>query len=72
MTITIDPKSLEGKQRRALAWMMYGISARSGTDGYKKFKSEHPGEKEYRHSLREEASMRMVVEMVKEQQRGPD
>ncbi|HEX5707493.1 MAG TPA: tetratricopeptide repeat protein [Pyrinomonadaceae bacterium] len=71
MTITIDPKTL-GKDTDdgTAAWMMYGLSrAVWTTDDYKKFKSAYPAEKEYRHSLREEAdAMRMVVESVKKQQ----
>lgn len=69
MTITIDPKSLGKTDDGTSVWLIYGISrAAWATNDYAKFKKEYPGEKQYRHSLREEAdALRMVAQMVKEQ-----
>jgi len=65
ITINISPDSL-GKDDGAAAWMMYGISR--SVWATQKFAKEFPGEKEYRHTLREEAdALRMVVESVKTQ-----
>lgn len=65
MTINISPDSL-GKEDGSAAWMMYGIS-RAGW-ATSKFAKEFPNEKEYRHTLREEAdALRMVVESVRNQ-----
>jgi CHAD domain-containing protein len=66
LTITIDPKSGNADDGTS-AWLIYSISrATWATDAYAKFKKEYPGEKQYRHSLREEAdALRMVAELVK-------
>ena len=65
MTINISPDAL-GKDDGSAAWMMYGISR--SVWATQKFAKEFPGEKEYRHSLREEAdALRLVVESVKTQ-----
>jgi hypothetical protein len=72
MTITIDPKSLEKSDDGRAAWMMYGLMrAAWTTNDYEKFKKEYPGEKAYRHSLREEAeALRGVIQSVREQQKA--
>ena len=51
--------------------MIYGLMrAAWTTNDYEKFKKEYPGEKTYRHSLREEAfALRAVVESVRNQQK---
>ncbi|HZG51063.1 MAG TPA: tetratricopeptide repeat protein [Pyrinomonadaceae bacterium] len=65
MTINISPDSV-GKDDGSAAWVMYGI-VRAGW-AMTKFAKEFPGEKEYRHTLREEAdALRAVVESVKTQ-----
>lgn len=71
MTITIDPKSLEKSDDGRAAWMWYGMTrAAWTTNNYEKFKKEYPGEKAYRHSLREEAdALRGVIEGVRNQQK---
>lgn len=71
MTITIDPKSLEQSDDGRAAWMWYGLKrAVWTTNDYAKFKKEYPGEKTYRHSLREEAdALRGVIEAVRTQQK---
>lgn len=71
LTITIDPRSLEKSDDGRSAWMLYGLM-RAGwtTNDYEKFKKEYPGEKTYRHSLREEAeALRAVVADVRGQQK---
>jgi tetratricopeptide (TPR) repeat protein len=72
MTITIDPKSLEKSDDGRAAWMMYGIArAAWSTNNYEMFKKAYPGEKTYRHSLREESdALRAVVEGVRNQQKA--
>ncbi len=57
MTITIDPKS-------SSSWTIYGLSrAAWTTNNNARFTKEYPGEKTYRHSLREEAeALRLVAE----------
>jgi tetratricopeptide (TPR) repeat protein len=66
MTITIDPKSLGKTDDGSSAWMMYGLTrAAWATD---KFAKEFPNEKQYRHSLREEAeALGSVAVLVKQQ-----
>jgi tetratricopeptide (TPR) repeat protein len=65
MTINISPDSL-GKEDGSSAWMVYGISRAAWATA--KFAKEFPNEKEYRHTLREEAeALRAVVESVKTQ-----
>jgi tetratricopeptide (TPR) repeat protein len=64
MTITIDPKSLEKTDDGSPAWMFYGLTRASWAT--EKFAKEFPNEKQYRHSLREEAeALRSVAELVK-------
>jgi tetratricopeptide (TPR) repeat protein len=69
MTITIDPKSLEKNGDGTSAWMAYAITrAAWSVNDYERFKKAFPTEKEYRHSLKEEAdALRQVVEIVKSQ-----
>ncbi|HEV7904758.1 MAG TPA: tetratricopeptide repeat protein [Pyrinomonadaceae bacterium] len=63
MTINISPDSLD-KDDGSAAWMAYGISRAAWATS--KFAKEFPNEKEYRHTLREEAdALRMVVESVR-------
>jgi tetratricopeptide (TPR) repeat protein len=71
MTITIDPKSLEKSDDGRAAWMWYGLTrAAWTTNEHEKFKKEYPGEKSYRHSLREEAgALRAVIEAVRNAQK---
>ncbi len=71
MTITLDPKAMEKSDDGRAAWLAYGIVRASWTlDDYAKFKKEYPGEKVYRHSLREEAAaLRGVVESARIQQK---
>lgn len=65
MTINISPESV-GKNDGSEAWVMYGV-VRAGW-AVEKFAREFPGEKQYRHTLREEAdALRGVVESVKTQ-----
>ena len=71
MTVTIDPRALDDKGDGGAAWMWYGMAraAWSASD-YERFRKEYPKEKEYRHSLREEAAaLGAVVEAVKNQQK---
>jgi tetratricopeptide (TPR) repeat protein len=72
MTITIDPKSFEKSDDGRAAWMVYGLlRAAWTTDDYEKFRKAYPGEKTYRHSLREETeALRGVIQSVREQQKG--
>ncbi|HEV2761699.1 MAG TPA: tetratricopeptide repeat protein [Pyrinomonadaceae bacterium] len=71
MTITLDPKSLDKTDDGSPAWLMYGMKrAVWTTNDYERFRQEYPGEKTYRHSLREEAdALRGVIEGVREQQK---
>jgi tetratricopeptide (TPR) repeat protein len=65
MTINISPDTGE-KADGSAAWMMYGLTRASWATS--KFAKEFPNEKEYRHTLREEAdALRSVVESVKVQ-----
>jgi tetratricopeptide (TPR) repeat protein len=65
MTINIDPAAGE-KADGSAAWIAYGISRAAWA--MTKFAKEFPNEKEYRHTLREEAdALRSVVESVKTQ-----
>lgn len=72
MTITIDPKSLEKKDDGRSAWMAYSITRASwSVNNYERFRKAYPAEKEYRHSLKEEAdALRMVVGAVKNQMKS--
>ncbi|MBA3239712.1 MAG: tetratricopeptide repeat protein [Acidobacteria bacterium] len=68
MTITIDPKSLEKTDDGSPAWMFYGLTRASWAT--EKFAREFPNEKQYRHSLREEAeALASVAVLVKQQQK---
>jgi tetratricopeptide (TPR) repeat protein len=64
VSITLDPRMLEGKEDGSSAWLMYSFTrANWRTD---KFAKKFPAEKEYRHTLAEEAeALRMVVSSVK-------
>lgn len=64
VSITLDPKMLEGKEDGSSAWLMYSFTrANWRTD---KFAKTFPKEKAYRHSLAEEAeALRLVVTTVK-------
>jgi tetratricopeptide (TPR) repeat protein len=65
MTINIQPDTGD-KADGSAAWMAYGISRAAWATS--KFAKEFPNEKEYRHTLREEAdALRSVVESVKVQ-----
>lgn len=65
MTININPGALATDDGSS-AWMMYGLTRASWAT--QKFAKEFPGEKAYRHTLREEAeALRSVVESVKTQ-----
>lgn len=66
VTITIDAGSLNQKDSGSAAWLMYGVSRTLWVQS--KFAKEYPTEKEYRHSLAEEAdALHMVLVSVKEQ-----
>jgi len=68
MNITIDATTLDKKDGTS-NWMMYDI-LRAGWRG-DKFKKEFPDEKEYRHTLKEEADvLNLVANMVGEQQKA--
>jgi tetratricopeptide (TPR) repeat protein len=71
MTITIDPKAMEKSDDGSAAWMWYGLTrAAWSAKDYEKFRKEYPGEKTYRHSLREEAdALRGVIGAVRNQQK---
>ena len=65
MTINISPESL-GTDDGSAAWVAYGITRAAWA--MQKFAREFPNEKEYRHTLREEAdALRAVVESVRTQ-----
>ncbi|HEY0100981.1 MAG TPA: tetratricopeptide repeat protein [Pyrinomonadaceae bacterium] len=65
-TMSIDAGVLAGKEDGTIAWLGYGLT-RVGWAKHK-FAKEFPGEKEYRHTLREEAeALRAVIESVKAQ-----
>lgn len=66
ITINIDPGTMdEEKHPGAYAWMGYSM-ARAAFRG-DEFKKAFPGEKEYRHTLKEEdTALSAVVEIVKE------
>lgn len=70
MTITVDPKLLDGKEKQdgSDVWLLYGI-ARAAWPTLK-FKATYPNENEYRHSLAEEVdALGMVVEEVRQRVR---
>jgi tetratricopeptide (TPR) repeat protein len=60
--ITLDPSTLGKKNKKedgSSAWIMYGMTRASWTE--EKFRKEYPGEKTYRHTLREEADALRTV-----------
>ena len=63
INITIDPSTLEKKDGRS-AWMLYSMTRATWQN--EEFKKNYPNEKEYRHSLKEEAAaLDVVVTAVK-------
>jgi tetratricopeptide (TPR) repeat protein len=65
-TMEIDPGMLLGKDDGAASWLVYGLTRMGWAK--EKFAKEFPGEKQYRHTLREEAeALGAVVESVKTQ-----
>ena len=67
INVTIDPATLGGKngdQDGRSAWFIYSLNRALWTG--EKFAKEFPGEKQYRHTLREEAeSLRMVADQAR-------
>ncbi|MBV8857645.1 MAG: tetratricopeptide repeat protein [Acidobacteria bacterium] len=70
--VTLDPKAGEKPGDGSAAWAAYGLlRAAWALNDYEKFKQAYPGEKAYRHSLREEAgALRGVIEAVRNQQKA--
>lgn len=65
-TMELDPMMLLGKDDGAASWLVYGLTRMLWAK--EKFAKEFPGEKGYRHTLREEAeALRSVVESVRQQ-----
>lgn len=65
-TMELDPGVLLGKDDGAASWLVYGLTRMQWAK--EKFAKQFPGEKEYRHTLREEAeALGAVVESVKTQ-----
>lgn len=69
--ITVDPKAGEKPGDGGAAWAAYGLTrAAWSLNDYEKFRKQYPGEKGYRHSLREEAdALRAVITSVRTQQK---
>jgi tetratricopeptide (TPR) repeat protein len=66
LTITIDPATIKDTKAGSAAWLMYGMTRTLWRNS--KFAKEYPNEKEYRHSLGEEAdALHMVLLSLKEQ-----
>ena len=66
VTITLNPDSLKDEDSGSAAWLMYGMERVLWSSS--KFAKEYPNEKQYRHSLGEEAdALNMVLESLKEQ-----
>lgn len=64
-TVTVSPEALDKSDDGSAAWLFYGL--RRATWAMGKFAKEYPDEKEYRHSLKEEADgLRGVVEAVRQ------
>ncbi len=65
MTINIDPSTLNQKDGRE-KWLVYEISrAAWSANDYKLFKEAYPNEKQYRHSLEEEArALRLLASTI--------
>ncbi len=62
-TILVDPTRLDPKQGPAYYWSFYDLTRATYQTG--RFPKEYPDEKEYRHSLKEEAgALRIVAEMA--------
>jgi tetratricopeptide (TPR) repeat protein len=72
ITINIDPGKTDDKQHPgASAWLMYSLQRASYRGD--RFKKEFPGEKVYRHTLREEDSaLSAVVAVLKEKKVAPE
>jgi tetratricopeptide (TPR) repeat protein len=70
-TVTLDPSAGEKDGDGSAAWAAYGLTrAAWALNDHERFRKEYPGEKKYRHSLREEAdALRGVVEAVRNQQK---
>lgn len=63
--INLDPAALTGKDDGSFAWVGYGLTRTVWHN--EKFAKTFPGEREYRHSLAEEAdALRTVVKMAAE------
>ena len=66
VTITIDPSTTKDSKTGTAAWLMYGMSRTLWR--WQKFAKQFPTEKEYRHSLAEEAdALHSVLLSLKEQ-----
>ena len=67
INVTIDPATLGGKNRDQdgrSAWFIYSLNRAAWPT--QRFAKEFPGEKEYRHTLKEEAeSLHMVADQVR-------
>jgi tetratricopeptide (TPR) repeat protein len=64
-SISVDPATL-GRRDAGAAWLMYSLERAVWQKG--KFLTEYPGEKTYRHSLKEEtAALSMVIAVYREQ-----
>jgi tetratricopeptide (TPR) repeat protein len=64
LSISIDANSLKDGDGAGAAWMAYGFTRASWSQ--EEFLKQHPREKKYRHSLKEEvAALRMAVGVVK-------
>jgi tetratricopeptide (TPR) repeat protein len=61
-TITMDSKALDPKQGPAYYWSFYDLTR--STYPTASFAKDHPGEKAYRHSLKEEATALKIVAEV--------
>lgn len=68
ITINIDPDATDDKKHPgASAWMMYSMMRASYQ--MEEFKKDFPGEKEYRHTLKEEdGALSLVVDGLKEKE----
>ncbi len=64
-SITIDPRTFKKDEKSSSAWMVYGFTRAAWVQ--KEFAANYPSEKEYRHSLKEEAAaMRAAIRVVDE------
>jgi tetratricopeptide (TPR) repeat protein len=67
LTINLDPNTFKKDKNdpSSVAWVTYGLSRATWPSG--EFAKNHPGEKKYRHSLKEEAAaMRAAIRVVDE------